>query len=188
MNLFISFLKLWENRIVGPWSSIRHKNDVAQTTILRKINSVTDIELLSKDIKKKFQYKHDGILELGDSMRPPAQCYQSYKLGALVDDCDGFHAALYYAVEQSGLPAKLFTIASPIPNKGHTILAYQIRNKWGYQDYTSGEYGWNTIEELIDYLFQHYSNIKPLFASVKSWDSNKKQYICEVIIDAGTNQ
>lgn len=182
------FLKLWEKCLVCPWSAFRYRKDIKESKIEKTVQTPLDVGMLAQDVRNHFTYKRDSIWDLGDTMRSPAQCYESYKIGALVDDCDGFHAALYHAVAESGHNAELATVASPIPGQGHTILLYQIGNRWGYKDYTSGDFGWKTRDELIEHLFVHYQSKKPLFISIKVWNKTKKRYYCEEIIDASTNK
>ena len=58
---------------------------------------------LINNIYKTFTWTEDGPDQLWDSIRPPAQCYEDAVNGALNDDCDGYHSAIYWILKNNGI-------------------------------------------------------------------------------------
>jgi hypothetical protein len=134
------------------WSNWRfyHEDEPVTREIPYSVGTVRELATVASSIYETFDYKWDGPTELFDAMHAPWQCYQRYVEGGLVDDCDGFHGALYHVSHNSGWPSYLITyIASPL-TKSHTMLL--IKSKSGrycifnYLRHT----GWyKTVEEAL---------------------------------------
>lgn len=134
--MILALKKLWLKLRVG-WSNIRWGKNNPTISQQVKVNNASQIQLLAKDIYNKFTYEYDDITELFDAMRTPSRCYQDYLDGELKDDCDGFHAALYCVVQESGYECYLMTyITTPITDS-HTVLLVKIKNQWHIFNYKS---------------------------------------------------
>lgn len=132
--MFVILKKLWLKLRVN-WSNFLYAKKNSDIECKNKLNSVSQIQLLAKDIYSKFIYTYDSVFELFDAMRTPSSCYEDYINGGLADDCDGFHAALYYPVEKNGFECYLLTyITTPI-KESHTVLLVKIDNKYHVFDY-----------------------------------------------------
>ncbi len=112
-------------------------------------------------VNEGFNYTYDGIDELGDSVRPPAQCYKDLVEGSLKDDCDGFHSALYHIMSQDTFhtPVYMASIGARNASKGHAILVgIDPLGAWFAQDYraTLGIVAFSQ-EELVKALQAHYA-------------------------------
>lgn len=79
------------------------------------------VERCCKIIDYTFRYKRDGILELGDSIPPPAEAYFRMKNGELKDDCDGYHACLFHMVQEYA-NCMLVEVFSLKNKYGHCVL------------------------------------------------------------------
>lgn len=85
---------------------------------------------------ERFTYTYDKATQLFDAMRSPATCYADYVNGQLLDDCDGFHAALYHIADHNNLDCYLLTYMTEDVTKSHTILAIKYAtNNWVAFDY-----------------------------------------------------
>ena len=91
------------------------------------INKLKEIQ---KKLYNRFTYSYDGIDELFDCMRKPAQCYLDSCKNNWEDDCDGFHAALYHIYYKNGYDPYLLTMI--LPEKifeSHTICVIKNKNQ-----------------------------------------------------------
>lgn len=123
------------------WSNIRWCRAVKRYPVdVMPLDDCNDFYKFLSDtaarIYDKFNYTKDGMDELGDSMRPPAQCYKDAVEGTLKDDCDGFHAALYHAMAAQGKPTYLIAVLPRNFKSGHCILGgIDPNGNWYAQDY-----------------------------------------------------
>lgn len=90
-----------------------------------KEETLTDfVKRCSAKILTTFIYKHDGLLEFGDTIPPPPEAYFQMKHGELKDDCDGFHSCLFHMVRNYAADCKLLEIFSLHNTFGHCVLQY----------------------------------------------------------------
>lgn len=132
------------------WSNRRWKNAIKEYPIQDEDTATKEdgkeidrfYDFLTKEanrVYEKFHYTKDGIDQLGDAVRPPAQCYKDLVDGALKDDCDGFHSALYHIMTQENIPGPMYlaSISARDGSKGHAILVgVDPLGGWFAQDYT----------------------------------------------------
>jgi hypothetical protein len=45
--------------------------------------------------------------------------------GTLYDDCDGFHAAMYWALDRNQIPCRLFNVITSDIKSSHTVLIFR---------------------------------------------------------------
>ena len=76
---------------------------------------------LINNIYKTFTWTEDGPDQLWDSIRPPAQCYEDAVNGALNDDCDGYHSAIYWLLKNNGIESYLISVANRNGKSAHCV-------------------------------------------------------------------
>lgn len=105
-------------------------------------------------IHNKFIYQYDSIKVLFDCMRTPDRCYYEYLNGCLIDDCDGFHAALLHSVNKQGYPCGILTYI-PKNNwmQAHSVLIVKNVATYYIVDYTK-IYTGTSIEKVLNRLFE----------------------------------
>ena len=146
-NIWRPFAIFWSNLY---WR-IKHAHydyKVRICDLMRKTdNSISDyIKRSASNVLNKFEYKHDGVEELGDTIPPPAEAYYQYVNGVLKDDCDGFHACLYHLAKANGIESKLIEVFSLNNLFGHCVLAFKDGD-WKICDYDCIM----TLEEAREY-------------------------------------
>ena len=111
---------------------------------------------IDKKVMDAFDYKHDGIEELGDTTPPPAEMYRQMKSGHFADDCDGYHACLYHLAKHADIECALLTILSMVNSYGHCVLTYKDENGFYHiHDYLTDYEG----EDLDKLIIEHYSDV-----------------------------
>lgn len=136
------------------WSNIRNKNNLLDYPVDEQVRDMTfsyDVFRIAKTVYNYFTYAVDGISELLDSMRYPAQCYHDYKQGLLKDDCDGFHACMYHIVQSNGFDCALLTYMVPKLTESHTVLVMKRQDNYYKLDYRK-IYTYNSFEDIISEL------------------------------------
>ena len=124
------------------------------------------VKRMSTKIMDAFEYKHDGFDELGDTIPPPAEAYYQFLRGELVDDCDGFHAALYHAAMSNGIECKLIEIFSTKNFFGHCVFLFKDET-WKICDYTHIM----DLDEAYEYYKEKTNNSFVVYEVV--WENNK---------------
>lgn len=152
------------------WSNLRNKKNITDYPVEEIISKPIFIVNIAKQMYRNFVYKYDDITELFDSMRFPAQCYSDYKQGILIDDCDGFHAALYHVAEKNGYDSYLLTYISTELSKSHTVLMIKHNNSYYVNDYTV-IYKCVSIEKVIEILEKKYDTKIKCYNFVKFEDN-----------------
>lgn len=107
---------------------------------------------IDKKVMDAFEYKHDGIDELGDTTPPPAEMYRQMKSGHFADDCDGYHACLYHLAKENGIFCRLVSVLSAVNKRGHCVLLYLDGDGWHIHNYRV-DYNDNDRDKLIYELF-----------------------------------
>ncbi len=131
------------------WSNLRNKKNIIDCPVDEVITRPVDLVKVAKNINSHFTYKYDGLSELFDSMRFPAQCYSDFKQGSLTDDCDGFHAALYHVAEKNGYDSYLLTYIPTDLMKSHTVLLVKHEDYYYVFDYNVLRAKSKDINEII---------------------------------------
>lgn len=157
------------------WSNIRNKNNIIDYHVDEKIIDFRyDVLKIARILYKNFQYTYDNATELFDSMRYPAQCYLDYKQGKLKDDCDGFHAAMYYILENNNFDCCLLTYVPKKVTDSHTVLLIKYINrifKLDYRTLTS----YNSVDNLISELEKKHGTL--ISYNLVKFNKTKKWYI-----------
>lgn len=139
IEFFYKIICAFCNYIWWPiWSNIRWKKEskiVIEFDPNDKISKFDDIGLLCRRLYSNYEWTKDGIDQLFDSICPPQYNYFRYKTGKLKDDCDGFHALVYYCLKQSGVNCYLLSVCSL--GSGHCVLLFEYDDGWYVVDYYS---------------------------------------------------
>lgn len=133
------------------WSRIRHFRSPRVSSIRTDLvpQNLDEVKLVAAEINRNFVYRRDGFSRLFDSIDTPAGCWErTFKTGPLKDDCDGFHAALYWAVSRK-MHCFLFTIAALNITHSHTLLCIEANNYYYIADYTYISKGFLCKEDVI---------------------------------------
>ena len=84
-----------------------------------------------------FEYTYDGISDLFDSMKFPAECYNRLVTSIFKDDCDGFHAAVYHIAYKNKLETYLLTYVTKTLIGSHTVCLIKYLDRYWVVDYNS---------------------------------------------------
>ena len=94
------------------WSNFLNRKDNLKCEESDPLNRGTfklSLQTIANHLYSKFIYQYDDIKVLFDCMRTPDRCYYEYQKSYLIDDCDGFHAALLHSVQKQGYPCGILT-------------------------------------------------------------------------------
>lgn len=119
------------------WSLVRHLKSKKYSDCRPDLypEDMFDIRELSQLLYKNFSYRRDGVLNLFDSLNSPAQLWEDIlKKPPLVDDCDGFHGALYWAVHHN-FDCALMTLVTKDLGQSHTCLYVENGGLHYYVEY-----------------------------------------------------
>ena len=167
MNSFIKFFGDIITSCWCIWSNIRFKQAERNSTAIiddDKIESLSDIKFIARRAYENFTWTQDGIDQLGDAIVPPPCAYKQISDGKLLDDCDGFHAAMYHILSAHKIECYLLTATAF--GGGHCLLIFKFNNKWRILDYTKIYDSAETAQEAIERYDQVYPKIystKPVF-------------------------
>lgn len=131
------------------WSNYRNKDNIVNLDVEEKVDLAYSLAALASAWYNNFEYTYDGIRDLFDSMKFPAECYYRIKTSIFKDDCDGFHAALYHVAKQNKLQAYLLTYINTTLIKSHTVVLIKQLNKYWLLDYTT-MLSDDTLEKVLD--------------------------------------
>ena len=132
-------------------------------------------------IYSNFTWTDDGIDQLKDAIRPPAQCYSDAIDSHLNEDCDGFHSALYHIMSQTsllelGLKPYLLSITDRYGRAGHCFfIARNIDGNIFIQDYNQSTW-FNTKDEneAVQKIKEQYKETyEDAFIGFYTYDLNK---------------
>lgn len=128
-----------------------HKRKKSETAT-QYINRICDV------VMDGYEYKYDGVEELGDSTPPPAEMYaQLVENEYFADDCDGYHACLYHLAKNAGIDCTLLTMLSAVNKHAHCVLLYE--DELGcprIHDYLNDYGNADTRDEVIE---KHYLDL-----------------------------
>lgn len=130
------------------WSNYKNKKNIVNLYVEEKVHSPYELTKWAHEWYKNFEYTYDGIEDLFDSMRFPAECYYRIKTSILKDDCDGFHAALYHIAIESHLVAYLLSYVDSKIINSHTVIIIKYLGRYWLIDYDSMIVD-DTLEDLL---------------------------------------
>ena len=156
------------------WSNYRNRDNIVNIAVDEKINIAYSLASLGHAWYSNFEYTSDGIRDLFDSMRFPAECYYKIKTSIFKDDCDGFHAALYHVATQNKLDAYLLTYVNTTLIKSHTVVLIKQLNKYWVVDYTT-MISDDTLSGVIDKVLKR-RNVELLTYNLVKFNYNKGKY------------
>lgn len=130
------------------WSNYKNRNNIVNLYVDEKIYSPYELTKWAREWYNNFDYTYDGINDLFDSMRYPAECYYRIKTSVFKDDCDGFHAALYHVVTENNLNAYLLTYVDTKIINSHTVLLIKYFDRYFLFDYDN-MISDNTLDGLL---------------------------------------
>lgn len=146
----------WSNH---RWKDVeRHNQEIDKELFGYKqlgIKTYLDVDILTNNVYKKFEWTRDGVDQLFDSICPPPYNYVRYKTGVLKDDCDGYHALMYHILHANGIECYLMSVADWL--WGHCILLFKLDNKWYTMDYTTIHKGFENVEDSIKEYDEDYA-------------------------------
>ena len=139
------------------WSNFLNRKDNLKCEESDPLNRGTfklSLQTIANHLYSKFIYQYDDIKVLFDCMRTPDRCYYEYQNGYLIDDCDGFHAALLHSVQKQGYPCGILTY---IPKndwaQAHSVLIVRNVSTYYIVDYKK-VYTGVSIEKVLERLFE----------------------------------
>ncbi len=171
-------LDLWVKQLRHPWSNFRHRNEVkyleAHTLDKYFPKRLSDILSTQKSIYSNFIWTMDGFDRLLDSIRPPAAAWENAILKPpLRDDCDGFHSALYYAVNRN-FDCEILTVVTNPVRESHSVLVVKDNRRFylcNYRYMTPLNRSHFNISSIIEELRQTYYKDKK--ASIVGWEMSR---------------
>ena len=121
-------------------------------------SNLSDIRQTMLHIYSRFEWTQDGFNRLYDSIDTPASCWiRAFENPPLKDDCDGYHAALYWAVSFC-FSCRLLTVATRNIKDSHTVMVIHHNNQYRLANYTYLSKPFACIEDVItDLLRTHYN-------------------------------
>jgi len=144
--------RIWTENLRYRWSRRRHARAPVTTTVRRDLipKRFSDIQRVADELRSRFIYTRDGIDRLWDSIDTPASCWERAFPGPLRDDCDGFHAALYWAVSHN-FRCYLLTLVTRQIVDSHVLL-YIRHGGHFYLDYTYLSDRFMTFDSMVEHI------------------------------------
>lgn len=142
------------------WSKLRFSGEERRYKKSGGLNTqmfegISDDELRVKEqlrtMYKAFTYEYDHIDDLGDSMRSPHLSFYRYLTKDFKDDCDGYHAAVMYWVQNVIKDADyvgIYTAITKTIKKSHCVCVYRAKGKVWLADYTR-LYSWDENDDCV---------------------------------------
>lgn len=129
----------WVEQARTRWSNARLGESMRDyTPKTAQINSVADLSAAIKRLYPGFHYTYDDASKGFDAMDTPPQCLANLEAGDLKDDCDGFHAAIYYLIQKRMPGAKdphLVTVVTEPFWRSHTMCVFDLSENGKNQRY-----------------------------------------------------
>lgn len=167
---------LWVKWLKYVWSTWRYRNSIKglDDDYSEYIPAtIFSIKKLATELYERFSFKMDGLYELFDAIDSPASCWQkAFTEAPLEDDCDGFHAALYWAASFN-FDCRLFTVVVNNIINSHTILCVKHDCKYFYLDYTFLSVGFDSMDELLEHIYNRRyrpRNLEIIAHELSYWD------------------
>jgi len=129
----------WVGQARTKWSNARLAESMREyTPKAAQINSVAELSAELKRLYPSFHYTLDDASKGFDAMDTPPQCLANLEAGNLSDDCDGFHAAIYYLIQKRMPSAKdphLVTVLTDPFWRSHTMCVFDTTENGKNQRY-----------------------------------------------------
>jgi len=129
----------WVEHARTRWSNARLAESMRDyTPKAAQINSVAELSAEIKRLYPNFHYTYDDASKGFDAMDPPPQCLANLESGGLKDDCDGYHAAIYYLIQKRMPSAKdphLVTVITEPFWRSHTMCVFDTTENGKNQRY-----------------------------------------------------
>ena len=173
-------INLWIKCLRYEWSALRFKNSIKQLDegVYKEYipSSLLQVKRVAEEVHNRFQYTPDNISHLYDAMDSPASCWQkAFEDSPLKDDCDGFHAALYWAVSFN-FDCGLLTVVTSNIKDSHTILYFENEGLLHYVDYVYLSNGFANMGDLINHIQnRRYKSrgTEIVDSELSCWDGNR---------------
>ncbi|NLN07086.1 MAG: hypothetical protein GX167_05635 [Firmicutes bacterium] len=118
--------------------------------------TVNEIKHTMRQLYHRFIWTQDDLGKLFDSMDTPASAWdKAFSNPPLRDDCDGYHAALYWAVSFN-CPCRLLTVVTGDIKNSHTVLVIRDGQHYYLANYNYLSRPLATIEDVLKELQQTY--------------------------------
>ena len=130
------------------WSNFRNKNNLKDCEVKEHFYTPYALSTFVGRIYSNFEYTYDGITDLFDSMKFPAECYHRISTSIFKDDCDGFHAAVYHMAAKNDFQTCLLTYVTSDIISSHTVTLIKYLNKYWIIDYNQ-LLSANTLEQVL---------------------------------------
>jgi len=147
---------MWIGSLRYEWSAIRHHSSVKKLDLelyakyIPAAGDLAAIKSLSELFMLRYEFTRDDLSELFDSMDTPASCFkQIIDSPPLRDDCDGYHAALLYAVGINN-ETQLLTYVTKSYIKSHTLLVMKLDSEYYYVDNNQFGGPFAALPELVN--------------------------------------
>ena len=167
--------KLWTTSLRYKWSNWRHRASPRATDVrsdLRPAN-LKELKDTAEELYRNFDYTPDGISRLFDSIDTPAGSWEkAFNQGPLKDDCDGFHAALYWAAKGQ-MFCYLLTLVTANIVDSHTLLCIEHKGNHYFADYTYCSGAYSQYNSMVDAIMRHRKINKVLLTEGSVWDDLK---------------
>ncbi|NLM46881.1 MAG: hypothetical protein GX200_08785 [Firmicutes bacterium] len=129
--------------------------------------TVTEIRHTMQQLYRRFIWTQDDAGKLFDSIDTPASAWdKAFSNPPLKDDCDGFHAALYWAVSFN-FPCRLLTVATRKIKDSHTVLVIRDGQQYYLANYNYLSRPLATMADVLQELQQTYYKNR---ADIIAWE------------------
>lgn len=157
-KIYQFFMKLidfiWNKHIGNIINIILNNGQIKDLEQVCKINNERDIKDFTQKYYQNFIYKYDAI----DSIMNPAQAYYNLTTNILKGDCDDYHSAIYFLLEENNYNSALITVV--FKGAAHTFTIFKQNIGYGFVDYTNIVYGFKDFDEMIKHIQKiKYENI-----------------------------
>lgn len=143
-------IKLWVDHLRYIWSNWYYRKAFSTAACIHYFETLEELQQIAAWLYEcGFVYETDGILEMFDAMDKPPSCYFMATKHKLVDDCDGFHAAILHILKGNGIDARLLTIVTDPLQHSHTVAAFKWHDGYRFLDYDRISPAFNTKTGML---------------------------------------
>ena len=165
--------KIWVAWLKPHWSNFRFRKSIKEyASTSGELNSIGEIQEKVINLYKNFEYKLDDFSMLFDAIDTPPQCLFHLENNKLLDDCDGFHAAVYHLLSQKAKNAVniyLITVKTNPFTQSHTMCVFDLDEITYLVDYQS-VIEMQDYNQSLDHMKQNYS-CEPVYYHLNTWDA-----------------
>lgn len=129
------------------WSNFKHDKRFLKLAPRSTPFAPNMVKKYADSIKPNFNWTVDNASQLFEYIDSPEHCYYLITHGILNDDCDGFHAALYYKFANS-VPSCMVTVMTKDIKNCHTMYMFRYGGYY-FLDYSDMHGPFRTKDELI---------------------------------------